>query len=92
MKVEVDSETVLASPFERLEDVLPANAFKHGFVGVGLDAPEANGEADPVQAGAGDLGEILFGLKEGVRVRLSEFEPIIGTRVGMGRELTMKVL
>lgn len=62
VKVEVDADTVLASPAERLENVLPSNTLEERLIVVLLDGPEGNGEADPVETSASDCSKVLLGL------------------------------
>lgn len=62
MQVQVDAQTVLPSPLERLQNVLPSDFFQERLVGVLLDRPEGDGETDPVETCTGDLGKVLFGL------------------------------
>lgn len=48
VKVEVDAETVLASPGDGFEEVGPRDAFEEGLVAPGFDGPPADGDANPV--------------------------------------------
>ena len=62
VQVEVDAETVLARPLNGLEEVLPGRLCVERFVVILLDCPECDGNADPVEARAGDQCEVFLGL------------------------------
>ena len=64
VNVKIDTDAVLASPSERLESVLPRDLREERLFVVFLDSPEGDRNADPIQAGASDLGEILLSLGE----------------------------
>lgn len=64
VQIKVDTDAVLASPSERLESVLPRDLREERLFVVFLDSPEGDRNADPIQAGASDLGEILLSLGE----------------------------
>jgi hypothetical protein len=57
MKVKVDTKTVLASPFDRFQEVGPADFREERLAGIDFDGPERKGYTDPVQTGAGDLSK-----------------------------------
>lgn len=62
VKVEIDSESILPRPSERLQEVRPCDATEERFALVRLDRPPSEGDADPVESGGRDLSEILLGL------------------------------
>ena len=62
MQVEVDTETVLASPFDRLEEVLPCNTLEEWFAGVDLDGPVGERDTNEVEPCSSDLCEVLLSL------------------------------
>jgi hypothetical protein len=57
MKVKVDTKTVLASPFDRFQEVGPADFREEKPARIDSDCPERKGYTDPVQTGAGDLSK-----------------------------------
>lgn len=62
VKVEVDANTVLAGPLERLENILPGDTLEEGLVVVLLDGPEGDGKTDPVETSTSNRGKVLLGL------------------------------
>lgn len=66
MEVEQDTKTIFASPLEDLKEVLPGSAFEEGLAVVSLDSPEANGNANPVQASTCYLGNVRLRLQSQV--------------------------
>lgn len=62
VEVEVDAETVLSSPGECLNEVLPTDVGEEGLSRVDLDDPVRNRQSNPVETSGSDLGEISFRL------------------------------
>lgn len=62
VQVEVDAETVLACPLDGLEEVLPGGFCVERLVVVLLNCPVWEGNADEVEARAGDQREVFLGL------------------------------
>jgi len=62
VQVEVDTETVLACPLDGLEEVFPGRLCIERLVVVLLNCPEWEGDADEVEARAGDQCEVFLGL------------------------------
>lgn len=67
MKVDLYAQAIFTSPPERLKDILPAGTSHEWLVAPCVDRPERNRDADPVQAGTGNLGKINLGLKHNFR-------------------------
>jgi hypothetical protein len=62
VQVEIDAEAVLARPLDGLEEVLPGSLCIERLVVVLLDCPVWEGNADEVEARAGDQCEVFLGL------------------------------
>lgn len=63
MKVDLDTQAVFTSPSKSFEDILPAGPSHERFVAPCLDRPKRDRDADPVQAGTGNLRKVFFGLE-----------------------------
>ena len=63
MQFEEDAQTVLARPLEGKQNVVPGRFGEERLARPCLDCPVGNWEADPVEARARDLGEVLFSLQ-----------------------------
>jgi len=60
MKVEVDTKTVFASPFDGFQEVRPADFGEERLAGIDLDGPERKGNTDPVETSGGDLSKVFL--------------------------------
>ena len=56
-------QAVLARPLEREEDIVPCLLRQERLARPGLNRPVRDRKTDPVEARAGDLGEVMLGLK-----------------------------
>ena len=63
VQFEEDAQTVLARPLEGKQNVVPGRFGEERLARPCLDCPVGNWEADPVEARARDLGEVLFSLQ-----------------------------
>ena len=67
MQIDFYTQAIFTSPSESREDVLPAGSGQERFVAPYLDCPKRNRDTDPVEAGTGNLGKVLFGLQDILR-------------------------
>ncbi len=64
MQIEINTDSVFATPFNGFEEIGPRRSDKEGFVVHGLDGPEADRNTDPVQSCACNLSDVLFRLDD----------------------------
>ena len=63
MQFEEDAQTVLARPLEGKQNVVPGRFGEERLARPCFDGPVWDWEADPVEARARNLGEVLFSLQ-----------------------------
>lgn len=61
MQVEVDTQAILASPFDRFEEVLPRDLSEERFSLGHFNGVVAEGNADPSQPSCSNLGKVSLG-------------------------------
>lgn len=86
MQIYRNPKAVLPRPLESAEDILPACTREERFAIPDVDGPPRDGQSDPIQASARDLGKIFFGLDnatEGTCESMRRRERGMWRRLGM---------
>ena len=65
MELKIDAQAVLARPLKREKHVIPGSLREEGLAGPCLDSPVGNGETNPIESCASDLGKVLLRLRDG---------------------------
>jgi hypothetical protein len=62
VEAHIDTETILAGPFDGFEEIFPRNFRKVGFVGIRLDGLKWHWDANPVETSGSNHRKIFFNL------------------------------
>lgn len=63
VKIKLDTKTIFARPVKRFERIFPTGLSKEWFIIPNVDSPVRNGQTDPVESSACNLGEIFLRLQ-----------------------------